>query len=180
MAAIIALIASSSKQAQLVELLQKYQGVLYRFPLVATADLAAVVVERTSLNPEAQLNSEQGGLSQIAAMVAEKKIAAVLSFEEAETLFQPHFQSLHQLCVMHDVPLALNAATAIAILEEFRRARVAHLIFNPVSGQGDAKEELKTIESILGGQWSFMSMKPPQICIQPCWFKMRLWRMRTW
>ena len=150
MAAVIALVASPSQVSVLIELLQKYQGVLYRYPLVATAKLAAAIVERTSLKVEAKLDSDQGGLSQIAAMVAEKKIAAVLSFEDAEALLQPHFQSLHQLCITHDVPLALNLATAIAILEEFRRARVAHLIFNPVSGQGDAKEELKTIESILG------------------------------
>ncbi len=47
------------------------------------------------------------------------------------------------------MPLAINVATATAILEQLRRTRVAHLIFNPVSGQGNADQDLAQIEELL-------------------------------
>ncbi|HEY9645397.1 MAG TPA: YegS/Rv2252/BmrU family lipid kinase, partial [Chroococcidiopsis sp.] len=50
---------------------------------------------------------------------------------------------------VYNIPLATNLATAEAIVGNLVKNYVAHLIFNPVAGQGNAQQELATICNLL-------------------------------
>ncbi|WP_236738944.1 diacylglycerol kinase family protein [Chroogloeocystis siderophila] len=56
--------------------------------------------------------------------------------------FEPSLDALLHLCNIHNVAVATNLATAEAIATRLAKTRVAHLIFNPVSGQRDAEQDL--------------------------------------
>ncbi|MEL7051265.1 MAG: diacylglycerol kinase family protein, partial [Cyanobacteria bacterium J06588_5] len=47
---------------------------------------------------------------------------------------------------------ATNLATARAVVLSLAKSRIAHLIFNPVSGQGNPNQDLKLIRQILEPQ----------------------------
>ncbi|RMF20689.1 MAG: lipid kinase, partial [Cyanobacteria bacterium J083] len=48
-----------------------------------------------------------------------------------------------------NIPLAINLATAEILAESLRQSQIAHLIFNPVAGQGNPAEDLKLITDLL-------------------------------
>jgi YegS/Rv2252/BmrU family lipid kinase len=58
-------------------------------------------------------------------------------------------QTVAQLCNLYDIPFATNLATAVSVIGTLARSRVAHLIFNPVSGQGNSEQELALIQRLL-------------------------------
>jgi YegS/Rv2252/BmrU family lipid kinase len=79
------------------------------------------------------------------------EVAAVVFLLDAST-GQPYdlpAQTVAQVCDLYNIPLATNLATAMAIVESLARSRVAHLIFNPVSGQGVAEQDLDLIQRML-------------------------------
>jgi diacylglycerol kinase (ATP) len=151
MAATLALIAHDRKKEELVEFILRYQGIFSRYHLIATATTGQRIQQGTNLTVEPLLSGPQGGDLQIAAQVAEGKISAVIFL--IDPLFsQPHepdIQALQRICAVHNVPLAINTATAEAIVEKLRQSRVAHLIFNPVSGSGNSTQELALICKLL-------------------------------
>jgi hypothetical protein len=57
--------------------------------------------------------------------------------------------TLLRVCKVHNVPLAINLATADAVLQALAKSRVAYLIFNPVAGQGNPDSDLASIRQIL-------------------------------
>jgi len=65
---------------------------------------------------------------------------------------EPQVMPLLRMCAVHNVAIAFNLATAEAIASQLRQGRIAHLIFNPVSGQGNSEEELQFIQETLGKQ----------------------------
>lgn len=151
MAATIALIAHDRKKDQIVEFAKQYQPVLCRYRIIATGTTGQRIKDATSLEIERMLSGPMGGDAQISTQVAEGKVTAVI-FLVDPLYAQPHepdIQALQRICAVYDVPLAINVATASAILEQLRRTRVAHLIFNPVSGQGNADHDLTLIEELL-------------------------------
>lgn len=151
MAATIALIAHDRKKDQIVEFAKQYQPVLRRYRIIATGTTGQRIKDATNLEVERMLSGPMGGDAQISTQVAEGKVTAVI-FLVDPLYAQPHepdIQALQRICAVYDVPLAINVATASAILEQLRRTRVAHLIFNPVSGQGNADHDLTLIEELL-------------------------------
>lgn len=95
-----------------------------------------------------------GGDAQIAARVATGDVAAVI-FLIDPLYAQPHepdIQALLRVCQVHNVPLATNRATADAILTSLDKARIGHLIFNPVAGQGNPDNDLALIRRLLEPQ----------------------------
>jgi len=92
-----------------------------------------------------------GGDAQIAAAVAQGDVLAVIFL--ADPLHaQPHepdVQAFLRICNYHDVLLATNLATAEAIVTHLAQARIAHLIYNPVAGQGNADQDLELIRQLL-------------------------------
>lgn len=151
MAATIALIAHDHMKDRMVEFARQYQPVLRRYRLIATGTTGQRIQDETDLVIERMLAGPMGGDAQITTRAAEGKIAAVI-FLIDPLHAQPHepdIQALQRICAVYDVPLAINVATAEAIVEQLRRAKVAHLIFNPVSGQGNAEQDLALIEELL-------------------------------
>lgn len=64
-------------------------------------------------------------------------------------LLHSHLSHLIATCSRHGVPLAFDGAAAEAIARSLIPNRIAHLIFNPVAGQGNATQELMTVRQIL-------------------------------
>ena len=151
MTATLALIAHDRKKDELVDFVLQYQAIFSRYRLIATQKTGQQIQQGTNLSIEQMLSGEQGGDLQIAAQVAEGKVLAVIFLIEPlfSQLHEPNIQVLQRICAIHNVPLAINIATAEAILEKLRHSRVAHLIFNPVAGSGNANQDLSLIRQLL-------------------------------
>ena len=68
---------------------------------------------------DAKLSGPLGGDAQIAAMVAEKQIKAVIFFRDpmGKHPHEPDVQMLMRLCDLHNVALATNPATAKLLIK---------------------------------------------------------------
>ena len=113
-----AIIAHDGKKADMVAFLLKNKPQLLSVELVATGTTGGHV-KQTGLSVTALLSGPLGGDAQIAAMVAEKKIHAVIFFRDPldKHPHEPDVQMLMRLCDVHNVPLATNPATAQLLIE---------------------------------------------------------------
>ncbi|MGB7086213.1 MAG: methylglyoxal synthase [Phormidesmis sp.] len=147
----LALTAHDSQKEDLVNFLNEYAELLSPYQIVATQQTGDRLNQATSLTVENLLPGAMGGDIQIAARVAEGEIAAVICL--ADSLHTDNYNadvtSLLRICHLHNIPLATNLATARAVVLSLAKSRVAHLIFNPVSGKGDPDQDLKLIRQIL-------------------------------
>lgn len=150
MAAKIALLAHDRHREELTNLVRQYLPVLGRYRLLAP-QITGERLSTTGLTVALSLPEAMGGEVQIAAEIAAGDIAAVIFLLDASTaqLHDLSVQVIVQMCDLYNVPLATNLATAEAIISSLARSRVAHLIFNPVSGQGNSEQELSLIEQLL-------------------------------
>ena len=114
----LALIAHDGKKAEMVAFALKYRDVLTRYKLVATSTTGRLLNESANLEVERMLSGPIGGDAQIAAKVAEGKIAAVFFFVDplGKHPHDPDIQSLLRICNAHNIPLATNPATAAFII----------------------------------------------------------------
>ncbi|MGB7272454.1 MAG: methylglyoxal synthase [Geitlerinemataceae cyanobacterium] len=151
MPATLALIAHDRKKDEIVEFAQRHHALFSRYRLIATGTTGQRIQDGTDLSVEKMLSGPVGGDAQIAAQVAEGKVSAVIFL--VDPLYakphEPDIQALQRICAVHNVALATNLATAEAIVDRLRRTRIAHLIFNPISGQGNAEEDLKLVQELL-------------------------------
>lgn len=151
MAATIALIAHDNKKEEMVNFINRHKTLLSRYQLMATGTTGGRIQQGTGLKVEKMLSGPLGGDAQIAARVVTGKVLAVFFF--IDPLYaQPHepdIQALLRICQVYNIPLAINSATGEAIATSLAQSVVAHLIFNPVSGQGNAEQELELIKSLL-------------------------------
>ncbi|HIK17074.1 MAG TPA: methylglyoxal synthase [Leptolyngbyaceae cyanobacterium M33_DOE_097] len=151
MSTTIALIAHDGKKEDLINFTRNHAPVLQRYRLIATGTTGQRVEAATGLAVEKLLSGPQGGDAQIAAEVATGNVLVVI-FLIDPLYAQPHepdIQALMRICNVHNVPLATNLATAEMLLYRLAKAKIAHLIFNPVCGQGDPEQELTLIRSLL-------------------------------
>lgn len=116
----LALIAHDGKKADMVAFALQFKSVLERYDLVATSTTGELMQEKCGLNVKRMLSGPIGGDAQIAAQVAEGKIAAVFFFVDplGKHPHDPDIQSLLRICNAHNVPLATNSATAAYIISE--------------------------------------------------------------
>jgi methylglyoxal synthase len=114
----LALIAHDGKKAEMVAFALKYRDVLTRYKLVATSTTGRLLTESANLDVERMLSGPIGGDAQIAAKVAEGKIAAVFFFVDplGKHPHDPDIQSLLRICNAHNIPLATNPATAAFVI----------------------------------------------------------------
>lgn len=151
MPATIALIAHDAKKEDLVDFAIQHQVCLSRYRLIATATTGQRIATATGLTIEPLLSGAMGGATQIAAQVCTGQVVAVF-FLVDPLCVQPHepdIQALLRVCNVHNVPLATNRATATVIATQLAKVQVAHLIFNPVAGQGNAEQDLALIRQLL-------------------------------
>lgn len=97
-----------------------YLDVLKRYRLVGTRTTGSLIADNTGLKIESMLSGPMGGDAQIAAMVAQKEIAAVFFFVDplGKHPHDPDIQTLMRICNVHSVPLATNPATAGYVISE--------------------------------------------------------------
>ena len=109
-----ALIAHDGKKADLVAFATFNRAALSEFDLVATATTGRLLREKVGLAVDTVLSGPQGGDTQIAALVAEVRIAAVLFFVDPLSAHphDPDIQAVLRVCNVHNVPIATNVAAA--------------------------------------------------------------------
>jgi diacylglycerol kinase (ATP) len=114
----IALIAHDSKKPDMVVLAQRYKSLLAGYRLIATGTTGRKIQEATELAVERQLSGPIGGDAQIAAEIVAGHVRAVV-FLIDPLYAQPHepdIQALLRICEVHNVMLAINLATAEAVM----------------------------------------------------------------
>ncbi|MGF1541099.1 MAG: methylglyoxal synthase [Pleurocapsa sp.] len=151
MARTIALIAHDQKKEEIVTFARYHAPLLSRYHLIATGTTGQRIQAATSLSVEAMASGPMGGDAQIAARVVAGEVLAVI-FLIDPLYAQPHepdIQALLRICNLHQIPLATNLGTAEAIAVSLAQSLVAHLIFNPVSGGGNGKQDLDLIKELL-------------------------------
>ncbi|GAB4380395.1 MAG: hypothetical protein Kow00121_36560 [Elainellaceae cyanobacterium] len=147
----IALIAHDSKKDDIVNFAQTHAPLLGRYRLITTGTTGQRIHAATGLVIESKLSGPLGGDMQIASEVVTGDVVAVV-FLIDPLYAQPHepdVQPLLRVCNVYNVPLATNLATAEAIVSRLAQSLVAHLIFNPVAGQGDFEQDLALIRELL-------------------------------
>ena len=75
-------------------------------------------IESSGLQVEKKLSGPSGGDAQVAAMVAEQQIAAVIFLRDplGKHPHDPDISMLMRVCDVHNIPLATNIATAELII----------------------------------------------------------------
>ncbi len=116
----LALIAHDGKKADMVAFAIDNKDRLSKFHLVATGTTGKLLHEKAGLEVERVLSGPQGGDAQIAAMVAEGRVFAVIFFVDplGKHPHDPDIQTLLRICNVHNVPLATNPATADLIISQ--------------------------------------------------------------
>ena len=102
-----------------------------------------------------------GGDIAMASTILDGDISGLIHFPSAlerqgrDILSEP----LVRAALLCDLPIALNPATASALIQGVKRSRRGYLIFNPISGQGDPDAELAEIRRHLEPQFMLQIWK---------------------
>jgi methylglyoxal synthase len=110
----IALIAHDGKKADLVAFATFNRDRLAEFDLVATSTTGSLLSDKVGLECKRVLSGPHGGDAQIAAMIAEGAIRAVIFLVDPLTSHphDPDIQTVLRVCNVHNVPIATNVAAA--------------------------------------------------------------------
>lgn len=114
----VALVAHDAKKDALTAFCVRNRGVLDGWRLIATGTTGMRVSEATGLPVQGYLSGPLGGDAQIAGLVAEGKVAAVIFIVDPLNAHphDPDIQTLQRVCNVHNVAIATNLATAELIL----------------------------------------------------------------
>jgi len=109
----IAIIAHDGKKAEMVAFLKDHSVLFSNSKLVATGT-TGLYAEKAGLKVKKLLSGPKGGDAQIASLVAEGKLDAVIFFRDplGKHPHEPDVQMLMRLCDLHNVALATNPSTA--------------------------------------------------------------------
>ena len=110
----LVIIAHDGKKADLVAWATYNHARLRKFDLVATKTTGSLLRDKVGLDVESVLSGPMGGDAQIAAMVAEGKIRAVIFFVDPLSAHphDPDIQTVLRVCNVHSVAIATNVAGA--------------------------------------------------------------------
>jgi methylglyoxal synthase len=110
----IALIAHDGKKTDILQFVNNNKQKLSKFKLVATKTTGMLIKEKVGLVVKCYLSGPKGGDAQIASLVAEKKVHAVIFITDPLNAHphDPDIQGLLRVCNVHNIPLATNIATA--------------------------------------------------------------------
>jgi methylglyoxal synthase len=117
-APILALVAHDGKKADLISFAHKHADLLKQFRLIATGTTGTMLVDELDLDVHRYHSGPLGGDVQIAARIVEGDVLAVVFFIDplGKHPHEPDIQTLMRACVVHNVPLATNEATARSLL----------------------------------------------------------------
>ncbi len=123
---VLALIAHDRKKDEMQTFCMRHRDTLAHFDLIATGTTGMRIEEATGLPVKRYLSGPLGGDAQIAARVAGDEVEAVIFL--VDPLYahphEPDIQGLLRICNVHNVPLAVNVATAEHILQRLAMLRV--------------------------------------------------------
>jgi methylglyoxal synthase len=114
----IGLVAHDDKKDDLVAWATKHKRKLSEHELWGTGTTGGRVMEGTGLPITRLLSGPLGGDAQIGAMIAEGRLDALIFFQDPLTAL-PHdvdVKALTRLATLYNIPLAVNHATADAVL----------------------------------------------------------------
>ena len=114
----IGLVAHDDKKDELVAWALKHRDVLAKHQLWGTGTTGGRVAEGTGLSVTRLLSGPLGGDAQIGAMIAEGRLDVLIFFQDPLTAL-PHdvdVKALTRLATLYNIPLAVNHATADAVL----------------------------------------------------------------
>lgn len=120
----IALIAHDAQKGTLLHLVGKHRDFFKNQVLVATGNTGRMLREQLGIEVECVAHGPSGGDLIIGGRVAEGRVQAVLFLRDPLTA-QPHepdVAALMRVCDVHNVPLATNVATAMAVLQHLRQS----------------------------------------------------------
>ena len=114
----IGLVAHDDKKDELVAWALKHREVLAKHELWGTGTTGDRVAAGTGLSVTRLLSGPLGGDAQIGAMIAEGRLDVLIFFQDPLTAL-PHdvdVKALTRLATLYNIPLAVNHATADAVL----------------------------------------------------------------
>ena len=114
----IGLVAHDDKKDDLVGWANKHKHKLSQHELWGTGTTGGRITEGTGLAVTRLLSGPLGGDAQIGAMIAEGRLDALIFFQDPLTAL-PHdvdVKALTRLATLYNIPLAINHATADAVL----------------------------------------------------------------
>lgn len=115
----IAVIAHDNYKDSVVDWAGKNQPILKQFQLYCTGTTGGRIAEAVEeLHVTRLMSGPLGGDQQIGALAAEKKLDGIVFFIDPMTA-HPHdvdVKALIRLAIVHQIPMALNRATADAII----------------------------------------------------------------
>ena len=146
----ILLLAHSNLQDKLDEFIWQNVEVLSRFQLInpksKTQQIFLKFIQKLPFNSlqweELELDTD------LETQILNQNIAGIIFLIDSENLQELEIYDFLRICSLHNIPLATNLATA-ELLVKYLAIPTAHIIFNPVSGQGDAQQALKLIKQLL-------------------------------
>ena len=114
----LALIAHDGKKPNMVAFVMKHRDTLNKAKLYATGTTGKHIAD-AGFEVKCLLSGPLGGDAQIAAMLADGIIEAVIFFRDPldKHPHEPDVAMLMRLCDVHNIPLATNPATAELIIE---------------------------------------------------------------
>ncbi len=113
----IAIISHDNKKELAEQFCVAYAAVLAKHELCATGTTGAFLIAHTSLPITQFMNGAQGGMEQIGSRIALGEIDLLLFFADPRwTDFDKDAAYLAQVCARHNVPFAINLATAEALI----------------------------------------------------------------
>ncbi len=119
----IALIAHDTKKELMVQFCIAYCGILSRHNLCATGTTGNLVSEATGLTIQKYMGGAHGGAQQISARIACNEIDLLLFFNDPFTRkeHEANEMNLLRLCIVHNIPVAINIATAEVLIHGLER-----------------------------------------------------------
>lgn len=114
----IALVAHDAMKDLMVDWAASHREVLAQFSLCGTGTTGGRIHDGTGLAVERLLSGPLGGDAQLGAMIAEGRLDALIFFIDPLSAL-PHdvdIKSLLRLAILYNTPLAVNRASADAIL----------------------------------------------------------------
>lgn len=114
----LAIVAHDDKKEEAVKWAAARSTALAQHQLFATGTTGTRLVEATGLDVTRMLSGPLGGDQQIGALIAEDRIDALIFFIDS---LSPHphdvdVKALIRIATLKNIPLALNSATADAVL----------------------------------------------------------------
>jgi methylglyoxal synthase len=119
----IALIAHDAKKQDMLAFIRRFEAVLAKHRLLATATTGGLIRDHTGLRVETVLPGPEGGDLQIGARVAAGEVDMVIFLRDPLTA-QPHepdIAALLRVCEVHNVPFVTNIAGAELVISSIDR-----------------------------------------------------------